>query len=119
MKSPNHPRLELDVEENMVNIARRKLLALTATAAPLLLFAIGSPARAAETAACFDLDAMPATQKSMRRSLGFKIESPDPQKHCGTCTFFTAAAGDCGKCALLNGGAVAAVNVCDSWAAKS
>ena len=100
-----------------VNHARRKVFVLAA--APLLLLGLDSYASAAESAACFDMESMPANQKSMRRSLGFKLESPDDKKHCGTCAFFTASAGDCGKCAMLSGGAVATTNVCDSWAAKS
>ena len=96
--------------------SRRGLFRL-AVAAPLLLTAAG--ARAQDAAACVNLDALPASQKSMRRSLGFKALSSDPRKRCGTCAFFTAAAGGCGKCQLLSGGAVAATSVCDNWAGRS
>lgn len=89
---------------------RRSILALAA--APVLLVGL------AEAEPCFDMSSMPANQKSMRRSLGFKLESADAGKRCGSCAFYTVSAGDCGKCALLSGGVVAAANVCDSWAAK-
>ena len=87
--------------------------------APLLLLSLGSRARAADAAPCVDLDAMPVNQKSLRRSLGFKLQAVDASKRCGTCAFFTSSAGDCGKCAMLSGGAVAAGSVCDSWSPKS
>ena len=96
--------------------SRRGLLAL-ALAAPLLL--IGAEAHAQDAAACVNLDALSASQKSMRRSLGFKAQSTDPKTRCGTCAFFTAAAAGCGKCQLLGAGAVAATSVCDNWAGKS
>lgn len=95
--------------------SRRGLLGLVA-ATPLLV--LGAAAQAQDGAACVNLDALPASQKSMRRSLGFKALSTDPKKHCGTCAFFTAPVGACGKCQLLSGGAVAAASVCDNWAAK-
>ncbi len=95
--------------------SRRGLLAL-ALAAPLLW---AGAASAREVAACVDLDALPAGQKSMRRSLGFKLETTDPRKRCGTCAFFTPGAGACGKCQLLSGGAVAATSICDNWTGKS
>lgn len=96
--------------------SRRGLFGLAA-AAPLLV--LGAKAGAQDAAACVNLDALPASQKSMRRSLGFKPQSTDPKKRCGTCAFFTAAAPGCGKCQLLSGGAVAATSVCDNWASKS
>ena len=95
--------------------SRRGLFKL-AVAAPLLLAA--AQARAQDAAVCVNLDALPASQKSMRRSLGFKAQSTDPKKRCGTCAFFTAAAPGCGKCQLLSGGAVAQASVCDNWADK-
>ena len=95
--------------------SRRGLFRL-AVAAPLLVAT--TKARAQDAAACVNLDALPASQKSMRRSLGFKAQSTDPKKRCGTCAFFTAAAAGCGKCQLLSGGAVAQASVCDNWAGK-
>jgi hypothetical protein len=102
--------------ERVDRARRRSILALAA--APVLLLCLGTRSKAADAAPCVDLDSMPANQKSMRRSLGFKLQAPDANKRCGTCAFYTATAGDCGKCALLSGGVVAAENVCDSWAAK-
>ena len=101
-----------------IALSRRRLIGLAA-AAPLL--AAGFAAARAEDgpAICVNLDTLPASQKGMRRSIGFKLQSPDPKKHCSLCTFFTGTAGGCGKCQLLSGGAVAATNVCDSFAAKA
>ena len=96
--------------------SRRGLLGLAA-AIPLLL--LTTQARAQDAAACVNLDTLSASQKSMRRSLGFKPLSTDPKKRCQTCAFFTAAAAGCGKCQLLGGGAVAQASVCDNWAGKS
>ncbi len=97
--------------------SRRALLVLLGLSSPLLF--MERPAHAQDAAACVNLDALPANQKSMRRSLGFKLDAPDPKKRCGSCTFFTATAGACGKCQLLSGGAVGATNVCDNWTGKS
>lgn len=93
-----------------------------ATRRGLLMLAFGAPAAAyaasaAAQAACVDLDALPSSQKSMRNSMGFRMVSDDPKRHCSGCAFFTAAAAGCGKCGLLSGGAVPADGRCDSWAA--
>jgi hypothetical protein len=105
-------------DDNAVLKARRRVLGMAA-ASPLILLALASSPRAADSTACFDLDALPASQLSLRRSFNFKPQSPDPKKHCGICNFFTATDGDCGKCALLSGGPVSFGSVCDSWTAKS
>lgn len=96
-------------------LSRRRMIGLGLAAVPALL--IGGMA-GAQAPACANFDALPAAQKGMRSSLGFKPVSPDPKKVCAGCTFFTPAAAGCGKCALLSGGVVAANSVCDSWAAK-
>ncbi|MCJ8159080.1 high-potential iron-sulfur protein [Sphingomonas sp. LaA6.9] len=94
--------------------SRRTLLALFACA-PLGLAMVTEAARAQ---ACVNQDTLSAAQKSMRKSLGFRLPSADPKKKCSACAFFTAAGTGCGKCALLSGGIVPADGVCDSWAAK-
>jgi len=98
--------------------SRRAVIRLAACA-PLLAVGFATRSAAEDVSVCVNLDTLPASQKSMRRSLGFKLQSPDPQKHCGSCAFFTGDAGGCGKCQLLSGGAVAATSLCDSWAAKA
>ena len=95
---------------------RRKFLTLAA-AAP---FAALSAARAmAEAPACFNPEGLPMAQKSMRRSLGFVANSPDPNKRCDHCAFYKASAAGCGTCQLLSGGPVGAGSVCASFAAKA
>lgn len=103
--------------EEMV-LSRRGLIRLAACA-PLLAAGFATRGAAQDAPVCVNLDTLPASQKGMRRSLGFKLQSPDPKKHCGICAFFTGPATGCGKCQLLSGGAVAATSVCDSWAAKA
>jgi hypothetical protein len=100
-----------------MNQSRRQVLR-AAAAAPILLV-LSRMASSADSAKCFDLDSMPASDKSLRSSLGFKAQSSDSNKRCGTCAFFTPSAGDCGKCTLLSGGAVASTSVCESWASKT
>ena len=87
-------------------------------AAPLSLAGFGTAAHAAD-AVCFNPDTLPASQKSMRKALGFMTVSTDPAKSCSRCAFFTAAAAGCGKCQLLTGGPVTATGACRSWAKKA
>lgn len=82
---------------------------------PAALMGLAGQARAQ---ACYDPAALPMSQRSRRRSLGFKEQAPDPKKVCGTCSFFTATSGGCGTCRMLTGGPVAATSVCNSWAGK-
>ena len=96
---------------------RRTFLGL-AGATPLVLFGLGSSARGADAAACFNPDTLPASQKSMRKALGFAGISTDPAKSCSGCAFFTPSANGCGKCQLLSGGPVSGSSVCRSWAKK-
>ena len=92
---------------------RRGLLAMAALAP----FALLSAARAA--AACYDPAALPLSQKSRRRSLGYTDVSADPAKRCGLCAYFTAGDGGCGTCQLLSGGPVSAASGCTSFAARA
>lgn len=94
--------------------ATRRALLMLAIAAP----AAGYAAGAAAAGACVDLDALPSAQKSMRSSLGFRMVSEDPKRHCSGCAFFTATDGGCGKCTLLSGGVVPPDGRCDSWAPR-
>ena len=94
--------------------ATRRTLLTLALAAPVAAF--GSAAAA--QAVCVDMDALPSSQRSMRASLGFRLVSEDPKRHCRDCAFFTADAGDCGHCALLSGGPVPGGGRCDSWAMR-
>jgi High potential iron-sulfur protein len=115
MKSAKCPSPE--TEQEVVNGARRKVVGIAIM--PLLLIGLGSRAGAADPAACFDLESLPASQQRLRRSLGFRLAGADDQQHCGTCAFFIASDGGCGKCEMLSGGIVSTANVCESWAAKS
>lgn len=101
------------------SVTRRWVVGL-AIGVPTLLAMSAASAAAEDKAVCVDLDTLPASQQSMRRSLGFKLQTSDPKKRCGLCTFFASVpAGTCGKCQLLSGGAVTPNSVCDSFAAKA
>lgn len=93
---------------------RRIFLGLAA-AAP---FAAISAGRAlAADAACYNPEALPSAQKSLRTSLEFVEVTADPKKHCSLCAFYTETAPGCGNCQLLSG-PVTANSFCSSWAAK-
>ena len=97
---------------------RRTFLTL-AGAAPLVLLASGSRAAEIAPATCHDPAALPFSQKSRRRSLGYVEVSTEPGKACGGCAFFTATQPGCGTCQLLTGGPVNAGAVCTSFAARA
>ena len=97
---------------------RRRFLALTGLA-PLALAGIARAGAQQTAALCYDPAALPLSQKSRRRSLGYLEASADAKKRCGACAFFTAAAAGCGTCTMLSGGAVNAGAVCNSYAAKA
>ncbi|MBY0422315.1 MAG: high-potential iron-sulfur protein [Parvularculaceae bacterium] len=97
---------------------RRRAVIAVAGAAPAL-FLLTRRAAAEAAPACFNPDALPASQKSLRRSLGFELQSKDPKKTCAGCAFYTAKTQGCGACALFSGGPVAAASVCRNWSKKS
>ncbi|MDP3677385.1 MAG: high-potential iron-sulfur protein [Novosphingobium sp.] len=76
-------------------------------------------ARAQVAPACFDPAALPASQKGIRKALGFQNVSSNPARHCAACAFFAMTKpANCGTCALLSGGPVSAASVCNSFAKK-
>ena len=93
---------------------RRKFLSLAAVA-PFAAFTAGRAL--AEDAACYDPQALPSSQQSLRRSLEFKPVSDDPAKRCELCAFYTAGGPGCGKCQILSG-PVAGTSVCASFAPR-
>lgn len=92
-----------------------------ALAGPALALATLTRPVSAQTAAgaCRKLESLPASQRSLRAAIGFKVQTDDDRK-CASCAFFTAdsAEPDCGQCSLLGGGAVHATSVCNSWAGE-
>lgn len=69
-------------------------------------------------ASCYDPTALPGSQRSMRRSLGFREVSDSETKRCESCAFFKRKDGDCGTCELLINGPTTARSVCNSWAQR-
>ena len=102
-----------------IDSGRRSLFALAAASPLLLLGLMSRPAAAQQETACFDLAKLPMSQRSIRTSLGFKMQATDPNKRCGTCNFYTPGAGDCGKCQIFNNGPTTANSTCGSWAKKA
>jgi hypothetical protein len=98
-----------------VSISRRAALVFAAAAPFGALAATAEPL----PPACYDPARLPASQKSLRRALGFRDTSTDPVKHCGICAFFTGGKAGCGTCEILSGGSVTAGSVCNSWAKAS
>jgi hypothetical protein len=91
-----------------------------AAALALLPLALAGLAGAAQAQTCYDPNTLPLSQRSRRRSIGFKDVSPDPAKRCAICAFFTATgASGCGTCRMLTGGVVGANGVCNSFAKKA
>jgi hypothetical protein len=60
---------------------------------------------------------MDGGQKSLRDSLNYVEQSPDPSKSCTACSFFEAAGDGCGTCHIFSGPANPHGH-CDSWGAK-
>jgi hypothetical protein len=94
---------------------RRKLLALGAGLPFAALIVRGAWADSDKAQACVDADDM---DDGLRKSLHYTEASPEAQKVCAGCSFFSAAGGGgCGHCQIMNGPA----NVhghCDSWSLK-
>jgi hypothetical protein len=95
--------------------ADRRAFLMLALGAPLLL-SLATPAAAAPDA-CVDVDALPRSERNLRRTNNFQMQSDDPKKVCAGCAFFTpnAAVPGCGQCAIFNGGGVTAASRCDRW----
>lgn len=96
-----------------MNRSRREFVGLAALSPLVVLGARGA------LAACFDPAALPLSQRNRRRALGYINPSPQSQRRCGLCNFFTAGATGCGTCQLLSGGPVEAGAVCNSFAPKT
>ena len=65
---------------------------------------------------CADPESLSASEASMRSSLGYTPNSPDPAQNCAGCAYFKGGTAECGACDLLGGGQVNASGRCNSWA---
>jgi len=99
-------------------ISRRGLLQSGLTTALASAVLVG-PARGAAAAGqvCADPAKMDSGQKSLRESLNYAEESPDPSKTCNACSFFESAGDGCGTCHIFSGPANPHGH-CDAWGAK-
>ncbi len=68
---------------------------------------------------CSDTSMLTETDKSLRTTLQYVVDSPDPAQLCSNCQFYTLTEGSpkCGGCTILKG-PIAADGWCSSWAAK-
>lgn len=91
-------------------VSRRGVIECGLVAIPALALMSGV-AKAA--GACAD------ASESLHKSLNYTEQSPDPQKSCTQCGFFTPddSGGACGSCKIFNG-PTNPKGHCDSWAAK-
>jgi hypothetical protein len=91
------------------SVSRRSVIERGILLMPALAL-LPNVARAA--AACAD------PNESLHQSLHYTEESPDAQKTCTTCGFFSAdGEKGCGSCKIFNG-PTSPKGHCDSWAAK-
>ncbi|WP_439102989.1 high-potential iron-sulfur protein [Congregibacter sp.] len=79
----------------------------------------GGDAREGVALVCADPDTMTSAQESVRRTLRYSEQSPDSNKACSGCAFFSAAQGGCGSCSIFDGNVVNPAGHCDSWSAAS
>ncbi len=81
--------------------------------AAVALLPIASRTRAA------DLACVEADSESLRQSLTYTDPTPDPEKACTACGFFTPSGkGSCGPCMIM-GGPVSGTAHCESWSKRS
>jgi len=66
---------------------------------------------------CADPAKLDDGQKSLRASLNYVEQSPDPSKTCNGCGFFQPNGDGCGTCQMFSGPANANGH-CDSWGPK-
>lgn len=78
----------------------------------------GGSENATTQTVCADPEAMSASEASMRSSLGYAPNSPDPAQNCAGCAYFKGGTAECGTCDLLGGAQVNASGRCDSWSAS-
>lgn len=103
--------------------SRRSFLALgfkvtVVGVAGAALNACGS--KPAASTGCVDAGSLTASEQSLRNSMNYADQAPDPARSCAGCAFFTAGEGGaaCGSCEIFTGGPASSGGHCDSWAAK-
>jgi hypothetical protein len=94
---------------------RRRFLTLAA-AFPFAALAAGRAL--ADAPLCYDPEALPMSQRGLRKALQFIATSTDPAKRCDLCAFYKAGLPGCGSCQILNG-PVAAGSLCSSFAPRA
>lgn len=90
-----------------------------AGSAMLTLAACGGEQTGSGDLVCVDMDALTSAEKSVRRSLNYTESSPNLERSCSGCDFFSPGPGGCGSCTLFSGGAVNPDGRCDSWSADA
>jgi hypothetical protein len=98
-------------------IARGVNISLGSALVPVLA-SCGGDGGGEKAVACADPETMSAAESSMRASLGYTADSPNPSETCADCTYFTAGEGACGACTLLGGAQVNGSGRCNSWSVR-
>lgn len=104
-----------------ITISRRTLLAgACQVPAATFLVLLGGCAAKKQSSVCADPDQLTESEISLRASLQYTDQSPDPAKACGGCAYFHPASNnaECGNCQILNG-PVHVKGRCTSWSAKA
>lgn len=101
-------------------VSRRALLGYACQVPAAALFAlITGCADRKQAASCADPAQLSDSETSLRASLSYVDDAPDPAKSCSGCAYFQSSEATlaCGQCAILNG-AVAAKGHCTSWTSR-
>jgi hypothetical protein len=96
---------------------RRQTLALLAT--PLVGAALAACGQKTEPDSCSDVSALSEGEKVARNALQYTDKSPQPDKLCSGCTYFTPGQpGACGACQLVKG-PIHPKGYCTAFSAKT
>ena len=82
---------------------RRRFLSYAAGSITFACAGLALGSRPARASTCYDPESLPLSQKNRRRGLGFEDVSPDPERECRGCAFFTPGDQEgCGHCMMLD-----------------
>jgi hypothetical protein len=119
--------MKQDTDSRRAFLQKFGALAASVTIVPIVAAGCGGGTKTEGTAAapaakaidCNDTSMLTETDKTLRTTLQYVTQSPDPAKLCSNCQFYTAVTSSpkCGGCTILKG-PIAADGWCSSWAAK-
>ena len=100
--------------------AKRMLMVLGAAAVgPSVLAACGGEEGGGDVLNCTDITGLTPAEVTTRQSQAYTDISPQADKHCNNCNFFTAGqANSCGTCTVIKG-PIHPEGYCNLWAARA